>query len=259
MTREGRDSAPEQVVQERQYYLPYHYIPRRAGRRIVYAARLDWAAEYLKSIELVAAAVNSTGAVQVLDLGCGDGRLINELSGRFEHCRFVGVDYSPRAIAMAELYREHENAAFMAGTLESASLHRASYDLVTLIEVLEHIPIGETEEFVRDAFGMARPGGVLLVTVPHVNKPLQRKHFQHFTGDGLARLLSNATGQSQETIHLRFVDRRERGLAWLRSRLAMNRFFTIEPLFQSELQRRSVLRFVPEERCGRIVAQIRRT
>jgi 2-polyprenyl-3-methyl-5-hydroxy-6-metoxy-1,4-benzoquinol methylase len=259
VTGDGRDSAPEQLIQERQYYLPYHYIPRRAGDRIVYAARLDWAAEYLKSIELVAAAVTNTGAVQILDLGCGDGRLINELSGRFEDRRFVGVDYSQRAVAMAELYREHANAEFIAGTVDSAPLHRSSYDLVTLIEVLEHIPIGETESFLRGAFSMVRPGGVLLVTVPHANKPLQRKHFQHFTGHGLGRLLSQVSAQPVEAVDLRFVDLQERGLAWLRAKLAMNRLFTIEPLFQSELRRRSMLTFVPEERCGRIVAQIRRT
>jgi 2-polyprenyl-3-methyl-5-hydroxy-6-metoxy-1,4-benzoquinol methylase len=258
VTSDGRDSAPEQIVQERQYYLPYHYIPRRLGGRIVYAARLDWAAEYLKSIEIVAAAVASTGARQILDIGCGDGRLVNELSGRFNDRRFVGLDYSQRAIALADVYRENANAQFIAGTLESAGLPRATFDLVTLIEVLEHIPITEAWEFARRAFDMLAAGGVLLVTVPHANKPVQRKHFQHFTGDVLARLLSSATGQDAESVDLRFIDRQERGLAWLRSRLATNRFFTVEPLLQAELQRRSALSFVPEERCGRIVAQIRR-
>ena len=259
MKVDRREIAPEQVLQERQYYLPYHYIPRRLRGRIVYAARVDWAAEYLKSIELVAATVAEGGAMRILDLGCGDGRLVNELSGRFQDRHFVGVDYSRRAIALAELYRENANAEFIAGTPESTGLPRASYDLVSLIEVLEHIPINEAEDFVRRAFEMVRPGGALLVTVPHANKPVQRKHFQHFTGAALAAMLSNATAQPARAVELRFVDSRQRGVAWLRSKLATNRFFTIEPLFQAELQRRSVLEFVPEDQCGRIVAQVRRT
>jgi 2-polyprenyl-3-methyl-5-hydroxy-6-metoxy-1,4-benzoquinol methylase len=252
-------SSPQQLIQEGQYYLPYHYIPRRLDGQIVYAARVDWAAEYLKSIELVAAVIARTRAGRILDIGCGDGRLINELAGRFRDRSFTGVDYSQRAIALAELYREYDNVRFISGNLSNSGLLRTdSYDLVTLIEVLEHIPMQEAEDFVRRVFSMVRCGGMLLVTVPHANKPLQRKHFQHFTGESLRRTLIGATSALDSALDMQFLDRRERGLSWLRAKLAKNRFFTLEPLFQAELRRRSALEFVDETQCGRIVAQLRR-
>lgn len=255
--RPNRERSPEQAIQERQYYLPYHYIPRRLDSRIVYAARVDWAGEYLKSIELVAALVAASGASRILDLGCGDGRLVNELSGRFPDRRFVGLDYSSRAIAIAALYREHTNAEFLNHGIDESGLAKGTFDLVTLIEVLEHIPDAELEGFVRAAVDMVRAGGILLVTVPHVNKPLQSKHYRHFTSSSLRRLLTQTTGLPDEAVNLKFVDRQPRGLGWLRARLATNRYFTIEPLFQAELRRQCVPSFVSEDRCGRIIAEVR--
>ena len=246
----------EQVIQERQYYLPYHYIPRRGKGRIVYAARVDSAGEYLKLLDLVESVMRTSGAARMLDIGCGDGRLINELSGKFAERTFAGLDYSARAIALAQVYREHPNVEFLKGDLDHAALATSSYDLVTLIEVLEHIPPDDLESFVRRAFAMVASSGTLLVTVPHANKPVQRKHFQHFTGDALRALLVRASGGASVT--LQFLDPRPRGLSWLRAKLAANRFFTIEPLFQAELRRRSALDYVDEPFCGRIVAIVRR-
>ena len=248
------ESSRERRAQERQYYFPYHYIPRREGARIVYAAALDWAGDYLESLDLIGAVVQETGARRICDVGCGDGRLINELAVRFPDKEFAGVDYSERAIALAELFRTAANARFVAGDL--SSMGPASYDLVSLVEVLEHIPPDETADFLRRAFDLVAPGGTLAITVPHANKPLQAKHYRHFTGALLRRVLTESLGPV--SMDVRFIDPVPRGIAWLVGKLARNRYFTIEPLFQRQLRRRAKGGFVEERRAGRLLARVRR-
>ena len=100
-----------------------------------------------------------------------------------------------------------------------------------------------------------RPGGTFLVTVPHSNVPVHAKHFRHFTGDTLLGVLRDALGP-QPQIEIQFMDRVEAGVRLLASKLARNRFFSIEPLFQWRLRSRLGVHFVAEAVGARAVATI---
>jgi SAM-dependent methyltransferase len=247
----------EQQAQERQYRLPYHYVPRHDGQRIVYALSVDWAGSYLASIALAGQIVDASHARSIVDIGCGDGRITNELAGRFPERSFVGLDLSARAIALAEALRVSENVKFVAGPLGSAAVP-ADQDLGLLIEVLEHIPLDATAVFLRQALGLVRPGGELLITVPHANRPLQRKHYQHFTGASLQTLLTEALGPEMASVDVQFFDANPGPFTRFLARVARNRWFTLEPLFQRELRRQARLVFVPEHQCGRVMARVTR-
>lgn len=243
-------------IQEGEYRFPYHYIPAVAGGEISYAVAVDWAADYLNGIELVRSTLTRLGARRVCDVGCGDGRLINELSVACPEVAFVGVDVSTRALALAGLFRTRENAEFRELDLRSgAAADLMAQDLVTLIEVLEHIPPEHSGGFLQRAYSLVRPGGTFLVTVPHANVPVHAKHYRHFTGETLLQALRGALG-AEPSIDVQFTDKLERGLSRLTSKLARNRFFCIEPLFQWQLRRRLGVHFVPEAEASRAVATI---
>jgi trans-aconitate methyltransferase len=71
-----------------------------------------------------------------LDVGCGIGLLTRWLGQRVP--RVVGVDVSPRSI---EICRElHPEAEFSICVLPDESLPGGPFDLVTFIDVLEHVP-----------------------------------------------------------------------------------------------------------------------
>jgi SAM-dependent methyltransferase len=252
----GTPAPDPSAIQESEYRFPYHYIPAVETRGIAYSVAMDWAADYLNGIELVRSTVQRLGARRVCDVGCGDGRLINELSASCPGVQFNGIDVSTRALALANLFRTRDNAHFreldLRSTLDEDLLEQ---DLVTAIEVLEHIPPEHAVAFLQRAYSLVRPGGTFLVTVPHANVPVHAKHFRHFTGQTLLTVLREALGGSA-TIELQFMDKVEVGLDLLAAKLARNRYFSIEPLFQWRLRRRLGVSFVDEAVAARAVATI---
>src|SRR3546814_6730143 len=90
----------------------------------------------------------------------------------------TGVDRSPRAIRFARAF--HPDIDFRVGDASSLS---DQFDLVTAIEVLEHVPNDELPAFIRALRDRCRPGGYLIVSVPSALMPVQSKHFRHYRSE----------------------------------------------------------------------------
>ncbi len=96
--------------------------------------------------------------LRVLDAGCGGGLLSEGMAAR--GARVTGIDLAPQALAVA---REHARQSGLeidyreiaAETL--AEEQAGSYDLVTCLEMLEHVP--DPAAIVRACGQMVRPGG----------------------------------------------------------------------------------------------------
>jgi SAM-dependent methyltransferase len=74
---------------------------------------------------------------EVLEAGCGSGRILAELSKHYPDALFKGFDISPQAIDIAKQY-ESERVLFYEAALPGAFAGKA--DLLLLIDVLEHVP-----------------------------------------------------------------------------------------------------------------------
>ena len=96
---------------------------------------------------------------RVLDAGCGSGRTLVELV-RYGG-EVSGIELDPGA---AELARWRGLGEVQVGRLEDLPWDDATFDLITCLDVLEHVPDDVTalDELRR----VAQPGGWLLVTVP---------------------------------------------------------------------------------------------
>jgi 2-polyprenyl-3-methyl-5-hydroxy-6-metoxy-1,4-benzoquinol methylase len=79
--------------------------------------------------------------IRVLDLGCGQGRIVNRLAGLYPRSSFVGMDLSAEAIGMAKddaVRNDHANCEFIAVDLSNFD-ERAepeSFDLVTTFDAV---------------------------------------------------------------------------------------------------------------------------
>ncbi|MFD7990264.1 3' terminal RNA ribose 2'-O-methyltransferase Hen1 [Streptomyces mexicanus] len=125
--------------------------------------------------EAIVAALHEAGAARVLDLGCGQGPLVQALLGDPRFTEIVGLDVSVRALAIAsrrlKLDRMGERQAarvrLLQGSLVYTDKRLAGYDAAVLSEVIEHVDPERLPALQHAVFGAARPRTVL-VTTPNV-------------------------------------------------------------------------------------------
>ncbi|MCC5978461.1 MAG: 3' terminal RNA ribose 2'-O-methyltransferase Hen1 [Salinarimonas sp.] len=124
-------------------------------------------------LDAVAAIIAESGARSVLDLGCGEGRLIRRLAAQAGISRILGIDPSRRALeaAAARLRldeadeRMRERVRLQAGSLTYGDRRWRGFDAATLVEVIEHIDPARLPALEAGLFGDARPG-IVVVTTP---------------------------------------------------------------------------------------------
>ncbi|NGO81457.1 3' terminal RNA ribose 2'-O-methyltransferase Hen1 [Streptomyces sp. YC504] len=120
-------------------------------------------------------ALKASGAHRVLDLGCGQGQLVQALLKDVSFTEVVGVDVSVRALTIAarrlKLERMGERQAsrvqLFQGSLAYTDKRLKGYDAAVLSEVVEHLDLPRLPALEYAVFGSARPTTVL-VTTPNV-------------------------------------------------------------------------------------------
>lgn len=97
------------------------------------------------------------GNRQILDMGCGSGYMAEKL------CRFgavTGID--PADEALRYCGKNKFNA--LKGSLDEVSFESNRFDLITCLDVLEHI--NDDLKVLRESFRICKNGGFMIVTVP---------------------------------------------------------------------------------------------
>ncbi|MGW1048465.1 3' terminal RNA ribose 2'-O-methyltransferase Hen1 [Streptomyces sp. NPDC002521] len=125
--------------------------------------------------DAIVAALHASGAARVLDLGCGQGQLVQALLKDVRFTEIVGVDVSVRALTIAarrlKLDRMGERQAsrvrLVQGSLAYTDNRLKGYDAAVLSEVIEHLDLPRLPALEYAVFGHARPKTVL-VTTPNV-------------------------------------------------------------------------------------------
>ncbi|HEX2515228.1 MAG TPA: 3' terminal RNA ribose 2'-O-methyltransferase Hen1, partial [Chloroflexota bacterium] len=147
-------------------------------------------------------ALKACGARRVIDLGCGEGKLLQALLGDPWFADVAGMDVSSRALALAELRLGvdsgqggvgPESAArgagsqarergvpggrlrLFQGTLTYRDRRLEGYDGATVVEVIEHLDPARLRAFEEVLFGAARPATVVLTT-PNVEYNARFEH-----------------------------------------------------------------------------------
>jgi 3' terminal RNA ribose 2'-O-methyltransferase Hen1 len=123
----------------------------------------------------VLAALRSCDAKRILDLGCGEGRLLLELMNHKEFSEIVGMDVSHRALEMAARKlrledlppMQKERIRLIHGSLTYRDKRLDGYDAATVVEVIEHQDAPRLAAFERVLFEFARPKTVV-VTTPNI-------------------------------------------------------------------------------------------
>ncbi len=130
-------------------------------------------------------------AKTVVDLGCGEGKLLRMLLREKQFSRIVGVDVSYSALTRARkrLYwdemapKQKERIELFQGALTYKDKRLEGFDAVVIAEVIEHLDENRLRSFERVIFEFARPKTVI-ITTPNAEynvlfKKMRKKSMRH--------------------------------------------------------------------------------
>lgn len=192
-TRQAESQASE-------YGFPYHHLPSHNRYGVRVGRTFRGGAEYMAYLDIVRRLVVESSPRSVLDVGCGDGRLLAELASTTDRGpSLVGVDLDEHAIELAR-------ALVPTAQFECTDVSEldGEYDAVTCIETLEHLPDDLESEFLGDVCRSVAPGGTLVITVPSDVRPVSAKHFRHYSTASLLESLA-ATGTNLRVVTCREI------------------------------------------------------
>jgi 3' terminal RNA ribose 2'-O-methyltransferase Hen1 len=123
-------------------------------------------------IQAVLAKVAAAGAKSVVDLGCGEGKLLKELIKDKTIAKIAGMDVSVRSLEIAHRRigmdrlpsRIKEKISLFHGSLMYKDKRFAGYDAALVIEVVEHLDPPRLAAFEKVLFKHARPKTIIITT-----------------------------------------------------------------------------------------------
>jgi 2-polyprenyl-6-hydroxyphenyl methylase/3-demethylubiquinone-9 3-methyltransferase len=148
--------------------------------------RLDWIAQHAQ-----------LEGSRVLDVGCGGGILAEAMARR--GAKVTGIDLSENALRVAQLHLHESRVAVQyenASVEDYAASHAGKFDLVTCMELLEHVP--QPAPMVTACARLVRPGGQVFFST--INRNPKSYLFAVIGAEYVLRLLPKGTHD-----YLRFI------------------------------------------------------
>jgi 3' terminal RNA ribose 2'-O-methyltransferase Hen1 len=116
--------------------------------------------------------LQQSGARRVLDLGCGEGRLLRKLLQDSNFEQILGLDVSYKALELAQKRlhveqmspRQRARLTLIHGALTYRDKRLAGYDAAAVVEVIEHLDPARLSAFERVLFEFAHPETVVITT-----------------------------------------------------------------------------------------------
>lgn len=106
---------------------------------------------------------------RILDIGCGNGRLVRMMAG--QGARATGLEPSRKRLRDANAAEAVPGADYIEGGGESLPLDDASFDAVVIYNSLHHIPGDAIGACLSESARVLKPGGQLWVLEPIAEGP----------------------------------------------------------------------------------------
>lgn len=145
---------------------------------------------------------------RVLDVGCGGGLLSEGMAARGAQVTGIDMGEAPLSVAKLHLYESGLEVDYQRITAEQmAAEHPNAFDIVTCLEMLEHVPAPES--VIAACARMVKPGG--LVVFSTINRNPKAYLFAIVGAEYLLRLLPKGTHDFRKFIRPSELD------AWARA------------------------------------------
>ncbi len=148
--------------------------------------RLDWIRRHVK-----------LAGAKIADIGCGGGILAEAMAAA--NATVIGIDMAEGPLVVARLH-QHESKVQVdyrqATAEELAGAEAGTYDVVTCLEMLEHVP--DPASVVQSCAELVRPGGHIFFST--INRNLKSFMFAIVGAEYLLKLLPAGTHEYEKFI-----------------------------------------------------------
>ncbi|NOT73484.1 MAG: 3' terminal RNA ribose 2'-O-methyltransferase Hen1 [Cyclobacteriaceae bacterium] len=127
---------------------------------------------HYKRLRNVLNEIVDSGAKTVVDLGCGEGKLLRMLLSEKQFSRILGVDVAFRELEKASQRlriqemapKQKERIELIQGALTYRDKRLEGFDAAAIVEVIEHLDPNRLKALERVVFEFARPKTVIITT-----------------------------------------------------------------------------------------------
>lgn len=188
LLEKGKDwlsTHPEMEQITRRYLKNLNSLSKQALERLTDGEGIEDAAEEENPVEQkrketlnqkrltsVLGQLKESGAQKVLDLGCGEGKLIRMLLREKQFTQIAGMDISYAVLTKAKerlhweemAPKQRERITLFQGALTYKDKRLQGYDAAAIVEVIEHLDENRLQSFERVIFEFAKPKMIVLTT-----------------------------------------------------------------------------------------------
>lgn len=132
----------------------------------------------------------------VLDIGAGRGEMLTCMKN-WGYDNYLGIDITHSTVNFCKSLEL--NCTYVENTVQWLKEHQNEFELITLLDVIEHIPKNETFEFLGAIKDSLRNSGILIIQTPNLQSPDGQLHryndFTHefgYTENSLAQVLRSS-------------------------------------------------------------------
>lgn len=143
-----------------------------------------------RAMDMVSRSIPSQGVKNILDIGCGIGYSSHMLKSIFKSASVTGVDISQSAINIAQQLFSGNDICFLSKKAEELSCLNCKFDLITMIDVYEHIPDDSRGAVPEILKSILADNGWLVMTTPTVEA---QEYLRKFSPDKLQVVDENIT------------------------------------------------------------------
>ena len=125
-----------------------------------------------KRLALVVEQLKKSGSKKIIDLGCGEGKLLRMLLKERQFTEIAGTDVSYTELTRAKdklhwdemAPKQKERIKLFQGALTYKDKRLEGYDAAAIVEVIEHLDESRLNSFERVVFEFAKPKTIILTT-----------------------------------------------------------------------------------------------
>jgi 2-polyprenyl-6-hydroxyphenyl methylase/3-demethylubiquinone-9 3-methyltransferase len=145
-----------------------------------------WRVPYFKKA-LIERYGQDLNQVRLLDIGCGGGVLSEEFAGL--GCQVVGIDISPRSIAVAQAHAEQSGLSidYRIGEAMGLPFEDSSFEAVSCCDMLEHV--SDWERVIAESARVLKPDGLFFFDTINRTQKSKAVFIQGLQESPLTRLM----------------------------------------------------------------------